>query len=222
MLPTTTTTATTATATAIAFKPAVHATTALLMKEREYRDQYARLLRESIVFETMLKALGDMSAGCKIGIRYADRTLYVDKPSVFQGIVRWAYSQTRDKIRDYIDTEIFDTRNSSSFMTLVYEIWMASGEIIDYCAAPSRGVILSNEVRVAYRNLCAVNVNLMMRISHGLSVLSENYAESGAESGATDAIVPPITEYIESVLKRLKMERKRLELQITKFAHYIK
>ncbi len=218
MFPSTTTTTTTTTA----FKPAVHATTALLMKEREYRDQYARLLRESIVFETMLKALGDMTAGCKIGIRYSDRTLYVDKPSAYQGIVRWAYSQTRDKIRDYIDTEIFDTRNGSSFMTLVYEIWMASGEIIDYCAAPSRGVILSNEVRVAYRNLCAVNINLMMRISHGLSVLSESYSESGAESGSTVANVPSIAEYIESVLKRLRMERMRLELQITKFAHYIK
>ncbi len=195
-----------------AFKPpAVHTNTALLMKEREYRDQYARLLRESIVFETMLKALGDMTAGCKIGIRYADRTLYVDKPSVFQGVVRWAYSQTRDKIRDYIETEIVDSRHGSSFVALAYEIWMASGEIIDYCATPSRGVILSNELRVAYRNLCAVNVNLMMRISHGLSVIAESYA-ADTDTG----------EYIVTALKRLKMERMRLELQITKFAHYIK
>lgn len=195
-----------------AFKPpAVHTNAALLMKEREYRDQYARLLRESIVFETMLKALGDMTAGCKIGIRYADRTLYVDKPSVFQGVVRWAYSQTRDKIREYIETEIFDAINGSSFVALAYEIWMASGEIIDYCATPSRGVILSNELRVAYRNLCAVNVNLMMRISHGLSVIAESYA-ADTDTG----------EYIVTVLKRLKMERMRLELQITKFAHYIK
>ena len=202
-----------------AFKPdtmRIHATTALLIKEREYRYQYARLLRESAVFETMLKALGDMTAGCKIGIRYADRTLYVDKPSAFQGIVRWAYSQTRDKIREYIDTEIFDTRNGSSFMTLTYELWMASGEIIEYCAAPACGVILSNDLRVAYRNLCAANVNLMMRISHGLSIISESYAAD------TDTNTSSLTEYIDTMLKRLKMERIRLELQIAKFAHYLK
>jgi hypothetical protein len=202
-----------------AFKPAAHATPGLLMKEREYRDQYAHLIKESMVFETMLKPLGDMTAGCKIGIRYADRTLYVDKPSIFQGIVRWAYSQTRDKIREYIDTEILDTRGGASFTSLVYDLWIASGEIIDYCSAPSRGFVPSNDVRVAYRNLCAVNVNLLTRISHGLSMIAQSYSDSDS---ATARYSYDIVEYIETVLKRLKIDRLRLEFHIAQFAHYIK
>ena len=203
-----------------AFKPAVRATPALLMKEIEYRDHYARLLKESVVFETMLKALGDMTAGCKIGIRYADRTLYVDKPSTFQGIVRWAYSQTRDKIRDYIDREILDTRSGNSFTTLAYELWVASGDIIDYCAAPSRGFTPSNELRVAYRNLCAANVNLLARVSHGLSIIAQGYGAVEPDAATTSG--SSITDYIESALKRLKIDRIRLEIHIAKFAYYIK
>ena len=205
-----------------AFKPAVRAAPALLMKEIEYRDQYTRLLRESIVFETMLKALGNMTAGCKIGIRYADRTLYVDKPSTFQGIVRWAYSQTRDKIRDYIDSEILDTRSGNSFTTLAYELWVASGDIIDYCAAPSRGFAPSNELRVAYRNLCAANVNLLARVSHGLSIISQGYGAVEPKPDVATTGGNSITDYIESALKRLKIDRIRLELHIAKFAYYIK
>lgn len=205
----------------LAFKPAAHATPDSLMKEREYRDQYTHLLKESAVFETMLKPLGDMTAGCKIGIRYADRTLYVDKPSIFQGLVRWAYSQTRDKIWEYIDTEILDARGGASFTALVYELWIASGEIIDYCSAPSRGFVPSNEVRVAYRNLCAVNVNLLRRISHGLSMIAESYSGSDSATASYNYSYD-IGEYIETVLKRLKIDRLRLEVHLAQFAHYIK
>ena len=191
-------------------------------KEREYLVLYHRLLRESAVFETMLTALGDMTAGCKIGIRYADRTLYVDKPSAFQGVVRWAYSQTRDKLREYLDTEIFDTRNvRGSFMTLLYEIWMASGEIIDYCATPARGVILSNELRAAYRSLCAVNVDVLRRVSHGLSVIAQSYAlDNDSATFANTGLIS--AKYVDAATKRLKMERLRLEFHINNFARYIK
>ncbi len=172
------------------------------------------------MFETMLTAMGDMTEGCKIGIRYADRTLYVDKPSALQGVVRWLYSQTRDSLRDYFDVEIFDTRHlRSSFMTLVYEIWIASGEIIEYCANPARAVKMSPEIRAAYRNLCAINVNLLLRVSHGFSIIAQSYAVDAAAVDNTAAASNSITaRYIDAALKRLKTERIRLEFHINKFA----
>ena len=189
------------------------------MKEQDYWILHARLLRESTMFETMLTAMGDMTAGCKIGIRYADRTLYVDKPSALQGVVRWLYSQTRDSIRDYFDVEIFDTRHlRSSFMTLVYEIWIASGEIIEYCANPARGVKMSPEIRAAYRNLCAINVNLLLRVSHGLSIIAQSYAVDAAVNNTAVASNSITARYIDAALKRLKTERTRLEFHINKFA----
>ena len=184
-------------------------------KEREYWELHARLVKETAVFEVMLNAMGDMTEGCKIGILYSNRTLYVDKPSAFQGIVRWMYSQTRDKVREYFDTEVFNMRNArGSFMILIYELWIASGEIIDYCATPARGVRLSNELRAAYRELCARNMKLLMRVSHGFAIIAQSYAVDDDAFVTSSTLIT--ANYIDTALKRLTTERMRLEYHINK------
>jgi len=188
------------------------------------------------MYEKMLKAMGDMTDGCKIGIRYADRTLYIDKPSIFQGAIRWLYGQTRDKIKDYIETEIMGSRG---FIMLLYEIIAESNDMLALCASSSAPtpiqpstsipkatqsmaldggmvssasmVILSPEIKASYRNLCAVNVNLMLRINHGLSVIREIYA--------TDA--PDLDGYVSVVQRKMKELRLQLETNINMFAYYL-
>lgn len=181
-----------------------------LLKEVKYRETLAHLLKDSIMYEKMLKAMGDLTDGCKIGIRYADRTLYIDKPSVFQGAVRWLYGQTRDKIKDYIETEIMGSRG---FVILLYEVISESTDVIAMCASST--IILSTEIRTAYRNICAVNVNLLLLISHGLSVIRQNYAADAA-SDASD-----LDGYLAAVQRNLKDLRLQLETNINTFAYYL-
>lgn len=180
------------------------------LKEIEFRDVYARIFRNSVMFEKMLKAMGDMAAGCKIGILYADRTLYIDKPSVFQGTMRWLYGQTRDGIKQYITDEIMGT---GGFAELLQDLHITCEQLLTYCASPSTGIILSNDIRLAFRNICAANVNLLMRISHGITRMIITYEEDDPDS---------ICNYLEYVQRVLKSERITLETTIIRFAKYIK
>ena len=190
------------------FKPSNKSPGAL--KEIEFRDVYARIFRNSVMFEKMLKAMGDMTAGCKIGILYADRTLYIDKPSVFQGTMRWLYGQTRDGIKQYITDEIMGT---GGFAELLQDLHRTCEQVLTYCASPSTGIILSNDIRLAFRNICAANVNLLMRISHGITRMIITYEEDDTDS---------ICNYLEYVQRVLKSERITLETTIIRFAKYIK
>ena len=165
------------------------------------------------MFEKMLSSMGDMTAGSKLGIRYSDRTLYIDKPSVFQGAVRWLYGQTRDKIKEYIDTEIMG-QNQNGFMALLIEIRNTSNDVILYACTNTTssgrgGISLSNEVCRSYQTLCAMNVALLMRISHGLYVISEIYEKDTNDN------------YFELVKVSLKKERLLLEAIVEKFAYII-
>lgn len=194
--------------------PVLKSTTAAinpeLLKEVKYREILARLLKESVVYEKMLKAMGDMTNGCKLGIRYADRTLYIDKPSIFQGAVRWLYGQTRYKIKEYVETEIMGTQG---LVMLLYEVIAESNDVIELCS--SSAVILSVEIRKAYRNICAVNVNLLHLISHGLSVIRQNYADD-ASNDSTD-----LDGYFATVQRNLKEIRVKLETNINAFAYHL-
>ena len=189
----------------------------VLLKEAKYRETFVRLLNESMVYEKMLKSMGDLTVGCKIGIRYADRTLYIDKPSIFQGAVRWFYGQTRDKIKDYIETEIMGSRG---FVMLLYDVIRESNDIITLCASTASStassvVILSNDLRKSYRNICAVNVNLLLRVCHGLSVIRQTYEMDDARGSVY------LDDYIATVQRKLKELRLHLEMNINKFAYYL-
>ena len=181
-------------------------------REAEYSAKFAVMLKNSIMFEKMLNPMGDLTAGSKLGSRYSDRTLYIDKPSVFQGAVRWLYGQTRDKIKEYIDTEIM-SQTQNGFMALLVEIRNTSNDVIS-CActntSPGRGrIAISNEVCTGYRNLCAMNVTLLARISHGLSMISEIYEKDDNDN------------YFDLVKVSLKKERLQLEAIVEKFAYII-
>lgn len=182
------------------------------LTEAEYIAKFAVMVKTSIMFEKMLSPMGDMVAGSKLGIRYSDRTLYIDKPSVFQGAVRWLYGQTRDKIKEYIDTEIM-SQTQNGFMALLIEIRNMSNDVILYACTKTPtdrgGIAISNEVRKCYRNLCAMNVALLASIGHGLYIISEIY-----ETDAND-------NYFELVKVSLKKERLLLEAIVEKFAYII-
>jgi len=192
-----------------AFKPQKNAP--VIIKEVELRETYAHIFRESVTFEKMLKAMGDMKAGCKLGILYADRTLYIDTPSILQGAVRWLYGQTRDNIKQYITDEIM---GSNGFIELLQQLRIACEQVITCCAEPTSGVILSNDIRLAFRNICAANINLLMRISHGITVMVLTYED--------DDTSVSMCNYLEHVQRALKTERIMLETLIVKFAKYIK
>jgi len=155
--------------------------------------------------------MGDMTTGCKIGIQYSDRSLYIDKPSVFQGAVRWLYGQTRDGIKQYITDEIMGYRG---FVELLQDLHTACDQVIMFCAMPTLGITLTNELRIAFRNICAANVNLLMRISHGITVMIQIYEHDESDSS--------ICNYLEYVQRSLKTERTMLENTITKFSKYIR
>jgi hypothetical protein len=181
----------------------------IILKEVELREIYAHIFRESVMFEKMLKVLGDMTAGCKIGIRYADRTLYIDKPSIFQGAVRWLYGQTRDNIKQYITDEIMGSNGYAEHLQYLHTM---CDQVIMYCSTPTMGVILTNELRLAFRNICAANVNLITRISHGLTTMIQIYEDDDFGS---------VCRYLEHVQRALKTERIILETNIIRFAKYI-
>jgi hypothetical protein len=184
------------------------------LTEAEYSAKFAVMLKNSIMFEKMLSPMGDMTDGSKLGIRYSDRTLYIDKPSVFQGAARWLYGQTRDKIKEYIDTEIM-SQTQNGYMALLIEIRDTSNDVILYaCTKPptDRGgvaIVISNEIRTGYRNLCAMNVALLERISHGLYIISEIYEKDTNDN------------YFDLVKVSLKKERLLLEAIVEKFAYII-
>ena len=180
--------------------------------EAEYRAKFEVMLKTSIMFEKMLSPMGDMTAGSKLGIRYSDRTIYVDKPSLLQGAVRWLYGQTRDKIKEYIDTEIM-SQTQNGFMALLIEIRNTSNDVILYACTnttPGLGrIAISNEVCTGYRNLCAMNVTLLARISHGLCMISEIYEKDVSDN------------YFELIKTSLKKERLLLETIVEKFSYII-
>jgi hypothetical protein len=181
--------------------------------EADYSAKFAVMLKNSIMFEKMLNPMGDLTAGSKLGIRYSDRTLYIDKPSVFQGAVRWLYGQTRDKIKEYIDTEIM-SQTQNGFMALLIEIRNTSNDVIlractNTASGRGRSIAISTEVCTGYRNLCAMNVTLLMRISHGLSMISEIYEKDDNDN------------YFDLVKVSLKKERLQLEAIVEKFAYII-
>jgi hypothetical protein len=183
----------------------------IVPKEIELRETYAHIFKESVTFEKMLKAMGDMRAGCKIGIRYVDRTLYVDTPSILQGAVRWLYGQTRDNIKQYISDEIM---GSNGFIELLQHLRTTCDQVMTYCATPTMGPNISNDIRLAFRNVCAANVNLIMRISHGISRMIITYE--------VDDTSLSMCKYLEYVQRTLKIERIILETSIINFAKYIK
>jgi hypothetical protein len=181
--------------------------------EAEYSAKFAVMLKNSIMFEKMLNSMGDMTAGSKLGIQYSDRTLYIDRPSVFQGAVRWLYGQTRDKIKEYIDTEIM-SQTQNGYMALLIELRNTSNDVIlractNTASGRGRGIAISTEICTGYRTLCATNVTLLARISHGLSTISEIYEKSANDN------------YFELVKISLKKERLLLEAIVEKFSYII-
>lgn len=190
------------------FKSSNKSTTCVL-KEIEFRATYADIFKDSVMFEKMLTAMGEMRAGCKIGILYADRTLYVDKPSIFQGAMRWLYGQTRDGIKQYVTDEIM---GSNGFVELLQKLYITCEQVLTYCASPTMGVILTNDIRRAFRNICAANVNLLTQISHGITIMIQIYEENDTDT---------ICNYLEYVQRALKTERIMLETTIIRFEKYV-
>jgi hypothetical protein len=76
------------------------------------------------------------------------------------------------------------------------------------------GVILTNDIRRAFRNICAANVNLLTRISHGITTMIQIYEN--------DDVTDTICNYLDYVQRILKSERIVLETTIIRFAKYIK
>jgi len=179
---------------------AAAAAAAAAIHEAKYRETIAHLLSESLVYQKMLKVMGDLKVGCKVGIRYADRTLYIDKPSIFQGTIRWLYGQTRDKIKEYIETEIM---GSGGFIILMYTIITECTDIIALRNTSSAAIISRNLIKL-YHNVCEMNISQLMQLSYGLSMIHQTY-------DGPNVCAFSLNEYIASVQRKIKEVRLELE-----------
>ena len=113
----------------------------------------------------------------------------------------------------YIDTEIM-SQTQNGYMALLIELRNTSNDVIlractNTASGRGRGIAISTEICTGYRTLCATNVTLLARISHGLSTISEIYEKSANDN------------YFELVKISLKKERLLLEAIVEKFAYII-
>ena len=181
--------------------PVAAAAAAAAVHEAKYRETITHLLSESLVYQKMLKVMGDLKVGCKVGIRYADRTLYIDKPSIFQGTIRWLYGQTRDKIKEYIETEIM---GSNGFIILMCTIITECTDVIALRNTSSSAALISSNLIKLYRNVCEMNITQLMQLSYGLSMIRQTY-------DGPNVCAFSLNEYIASVQRKIKEVRLELE-----------
>jgi hypothetical protein len=102
---------------------------------------------------------------------------------------------------------------TGGFAELLQDLHITCEQVLTYCASPTMGVILTNDIRRAFRNICAANVNLLTRISHGITTMIQIYEN--------DDVTDTICNYLDYVQRILKSERIVLETDIVRFAKYI-
>ena len=96
--------------------------------EIEFIRTYMSIQKKTTEFGVKLGALRDMRAGCKLGV--SETTLYIDKPSVFQGASRWFYGQNRHVVNEYLYREIMER---GGLIDLVVNLRDKCAELFMHC-----------------------------------------------------------------------------------------
>jgi hypothetical protein len=164
--------------------------------ELEFIKTYANVNQKTGEFKHKLGAMRDMCDSCKLGVSEHENVLYIDKPSIFQGVSRWFYGQNRAVITQYLYKELME---SDGLLSLVKTLRDKCAELFMYCptsgtnnAAPARStptstssstygvhyyhtLSVSNNTRNVFKSLCVQNIELLNIVAHGLGKLYVTY-----------------------------------------------
>jgi hypothetical protein len=210
--------------------------------ELDFIKTYMIVNKKTSEFNHKLGAMRDMCDSCKLGVSERDNVLYIDKPSIFQGVSRWFYGQNRAVITQYLYKELIE---SDGLLPMVKTLRDKCAELFMYCptshtneAASAYGVrcyhtlSVSNNTRNVFKSLCAQNIELLNVVAHGLSKLHVTYEMDNPDRDSDgDAINVPyfhdparkcslteqVIKYIQEMQKRVKFERVLLESVLEKF-----
>lgn len=98
--------------------------------ELEFIRTYSAIDKKTSEFKTKLGAMQYMHKSCKLGVSESDRVLYIDKPSIFQGVSRWFYGQNRNVITRYLYDELM---GPDGLVSLVTNLRDKCSELFMYC-----------------------------------------------------------------------------------------
>lgn len=172
--------------------------------ELEFIRSYAYIRTKTSEFKTKLGVMRDMHSTCKLGVSQPDRVLYIDKPSIFQGVSRWFYSQNRNVITNYLYEELM---GSEGLVSLVSNLRDKCSELFMYFPTsgrksfagtgstgstgytgsisigttmrtiPYHTLTVSDTTRNTFKMLCISNIDLLNIVSHGLGKLYSIYED---------------------------------------------
>jgi hypothetical protein len=213
--------------------------------ELEFIKTYTIVNKKTSEFNHKLGAMRDMCDSCKLGVSENDNVLYIDKPSLFQGVSRWFYGQNRAVITQYLYKELME---SDGLLSLVKTLRDKCAELFMYCPTTSppppttttpvyglrqyHTLSVSNNTRKVFKTLCIQNIELLNIVAHGLGKLYVTYEIQNPDRDSDgDLIHLPyfhdparkyslterVVKYIQEMQKRVKFERVLLESVLDKF-----
>jgi hypothetical protein len=215
--------------------------------ELEFIKTLTHINKKTLEFKHKLGVMRDMCDSCKLGVSKHNNVLYIDKPSMFQGVSRWFYGQNRVVIIQYLYKELME---SDGLISLVKTLRDKCSELFMYCptskintASTSLSSLsvygvhqyhtlsVSNNTRKLFKVLCTENVELLKIIAHGLSKLYVTYEVDDPRYDSSDDMVQVpyfydhrecslterVIKYIQEMQKRVKFERVMLESVLEKF-----
>lgn len=140
-------------------------------------------------FSEKFKAIEAIKIGDKIGIDDLGY-LYIQYNGVFQGFVRWWYSQSREKLLKYMNNEFSD-----------YSIFL------DMNMAAFR----TNPKNTKYKEIINLNISLVNSIIPGLDNLKDAYPQYIDLKNSIEKIVFTLIEFKTSTMEILKgLETKKM------------
>jgi len=209
--------------------------------ELEFIKMYVNLNKKTSEFKHKLGAMRDMHSSCKLSVSEHDNVLYIDKPSIFQGVTRWFYGQNRAVITQYLYKQLIE---EDSLLSLVKTLRDKCSELFMYTNvststhAPAYGIRyyhkISNNTCNAFKSLCVQNVELLNIVAHGLGKLYMMYEVDNPDNIDCDSdgdslevpyfyeprkysLTERVVKNIEEMQKEVKIERVMLENVLKKF-----
>ena len=173
--------------------------------ELEFIRSYAYIRNKTAEFNLKLGAMRDMHSTCKLGVSEPDRVLYIDKPSIFQGVSRWFYNQNRNVITKYLYEELM---GPEGLVNLVSNLRDKCSELFMYCPTktkpnkegnghngsimntiPYHTLTVSGNTRKTFKTLCHDNIDLLKIVSHGLGKLCIIYESDYDDDAKTEELL---------------------------------
>lgn len=207
--------------------------------ELEFIKTYTTVNKKTSEFKHKLGAMRDMCDSCKLGVSEHDNVLYIDKPSLFQGVSRWFYGQNRAVITQYLYKELME---SDGLLSLVKTLRDKCAELFMYCpttppSSPAKTTTttttpvyglrqyhtlsVTNNTRKVFKTLCVQNIELLNIVAHGLGKLYVTYEIQNPDRDSNGDLIhlpyfnDPERKYslTERVVKYIQEMQKRVKFE---------